>query len=115
MAYYTTSYALGTGTTNTIALELWRALNEHLLAHQLPMSGEDLSQATGLSLQKIEGMFKQKYYERSYGFRRFETIDEWRAWAEETDLLFIPGVHDVQTFDEEPDAAAEDEDGDTEV
>jgi len=101
--YFATSYALGTGTTHTPALMVWRALNSHLLDKGLPMTGEELVKVTALPLPYIEGMFVQTYYQKSYGFRRFSSLDEWRAWAGETGLVYTAPADDEE--DDEPSEA----------
>lgn len=93
-AYYTTSYSPRTGTTSTVALRVWKALSDHLSTFGLPYPGGELSEATGVSLQTIEEMFSQEYYQRSYGFRRFTSVEEWRAWAEGEGVLYVPALHD---------------------
>lgn len=100
-AYYTTANALGTGTTSTQAMMVWRALNDHLLHNLAPMTGAELAAVTVLPMEMIAGMFNQEYYLRAYGFRRFETLDAWRAWAEDYGLLYVPGKHDVLVEDED--------------
>ncbi len=105
-AYFTTSYAPGGGTTSTAALSIWRALSRHLIDHSLPLTGAELSEATGLSVEELERIFSQTYYKRWYGFRRFDTLEEWRSWAMSTGVLYNPELHDRQP-EEEP---AEDED-----
>ncbi len=99
---FATSYALGTSTTHTPALMVWRALNTHLLEKGLPMTGDELVQITGLTLPYVENMFDQTYYQKSYGFRRFGTIEAWRSWAEGSGLLYTkPTASEIAETDDE--------------
>jgi len=108
-AYFSTTYVLGTGSTSTPVLRVWRTLNRFLVDHRLPMTGQQLADATGLSLEEIEQMFNQVYYQRSYGFRRYDSLAEWEQFAAETGLLYIPELHDPKPEAEgqAADAAAE--------
>jgi hypothetical protein len=116
-AYFTTSYAFNTSTTSTAYLMIWRALSERLEQHQLPMTGAELSKATGLTLEQIESPFSQVYYRRYYGFRRFDTLEDWRAWAEGEGVLYVPALHDPKPVadDEDDDLDGEDEEADDET
>ncbi|MFZ5818179.1 MAG: hypothetical protein ACOY93_23245 [Bacillota bacterium] len=93
-AYYTTARALGTGTTSTATMEIWQLLSEHLVQYGKPMSGSELSQATGLSIEQIEHIFSQTYYQKHYGFRRFDTYEAWEQWALSEGVLYNPELHD---------------------
>lgn len=93
-AYYTTSRALGTGTTSTVTMQIWRLLSDHLLQHQAPMSGTELAQATGLSIEQIEEIFNAVYYQKHYGFKRFDSYETWKDWAMSTGVLYNPALHD---------------------
>lgn len=101
-AYFTTSYVFNNGTTSTLTLMVWKTMSEYLETHHLPMSGADLMKATGASAEQLEDMFRQPYYRRYYGFRRFDTLDEWTAWAEQEDLLFDPERHLVDQENIQP-------------
>lgn len=92
-AYYTTSHSLGNGTTSTAALNVWLALSQNLTNQSLPMTGAALSEATGLRVEVIDRMFTQTYYQRWYGFRRFETLEQWHAWAHGAGVLYNPELH----------------------
>lgn len=109
-AYFTSSYVFGNGTTSTIALLVWKAVSEHLTDTHMPMTGEELSKSSGLTVEQLENMFGQAYYKKYYGFRRFETLPEWNTWAKEHELFFVPGVHDVPQVESapEPDEAEDD-------
>ncbi|HLN61130.1 MAG TPA: hypothetical protein VK464_06205 [Symbiobacteriaceae bacterium] len=114
-AYFTTSYSFNNSTTSTAALMVWRALSHHLETQLLPMTGAELSAASGMSLEQLENVFGQSYYQRFYGFRRFDTLEEWRAWAEETGVVYVPSKHDpkpevVASDATDEDDLAEDED-----
>lgn len=104
-AYYTTSYTLGTGTTNTLTLHIWRGLSTHLANHHLPMTTEEIMALSGLTQEQVDHLFTQTYYQKHYGFRRFDTLEEWRAWAEEEGVLYVPAKHDPKP---EPEAPADD-------
>lgn len=108
-AYYSTSRTLGTGTTSTITLQLWQLLNEHLLNHQSAMSGSALAEATGLTLQEIDGMFAQEYYQKHYGLRRFDSFQAWQDWALENGILYNPEIHDLPAEDETTEAEVEED------
>ena len=114
-AYFTTSYSFNNSTTSTAALMVWRALSHHLETKLLPMTGEELSAASGMSLEQLENVFGQSYYQRFYGFRRFDTLEEWRSWAEETGVVYVPSKHDpkpeaaADAFDEDEPAEDEEE------
>jgi hypothetical protein len=93
-AYFTTSYAFNNSTTSTAALMVWRALSLHLEHKFLPMTGDELAADTGLTLDQIENYFGQSYYQKHYGFRRFNTLEEWRTWAENEGIVYVPAKHD---------------------
>jgi hypothetical protein len=105
--YYSTSYAIGSGTTSTLALVIWRALSHHLQEYQKPMTAEQLAVETGLSSEQIDALFGQTYYQRHYGYRRFNSLEEWQTWAMETGVLYNPAIHDLP--EEEPIEAEDDE------
>ncbi|HEY3366651.1 MAG TPA: hypothetical protein VGK74_16470 [Symbiobacteriaceae bacterium] len=111
-AYYTTSHSFGTGTTSTLALLIWRALSDNLLEHQAPMTGEELSKLVGITEEQVDALFAQAYYKRHYGFRRFDTLEEWEAWARSTGVLYSAELHGVPG--DEPEEDVEDEDEETE-
>lgn len=116
-AFYTTARSLGTGTTSTVTMQVWRLLSDHLENAQAPMSGSELSQATGLTIEQIDHMFSQTYYQKHYGFRRFDSLEAWQQWAMAEGVLFNPELHAVEPKedevledeDEAVDAEAEDE------
>lgn len=93
-AYYTTSYIFNSSTTSTATLLVWQALSHKLEHHQLPMTGTELMADTGVTEAQLDSMFTQEYYKRHYGFRRFDTVELWRAWAEDTGALYVPAKHD---------------------
>ncbi len=99
-AVYTTSRALGTGTTSTMTMQIWRLLTDHLLEYQKPVGATALGEATGLSLEEIEHIFAQAYYQKYYGFRRFDSYQAWEEWAMTSGALYNPELHDVQPEDE---------------
>lgn len=99
--YYTTVRSLGTGTTSTAALMVWRLVTEYMLEHRQPMSGAQVAEATGMTLAEVDELFTGEYYQKYYGFRRFESLKEWRAWAEEHDVLYVPGKHDAPVEEEQ--------------
>lgn len=110
-AYYATSHTFGIGTTSTLGLMIWRALSHHLSEHQQPMTGEKLAEATGAPIENIDNYFRQSYYQRHYGFRRFDSLEEWRTWAMENGVLYNPVLHDrpEEPEDEGDEDAAEDD------
>jgi hypothetical protein len=110
-AYYATSYAFNNSTTSTITLIVWQQLSLHLENFQLPMSAEELGKATGLTQEQLDRMFGQEYYQKYYGFRRFNSLEAWREWAESTGVLYVPALHDPQPAEH---AAAEPEDDEAE-
>lgn len=109
-AYYTTAYAPRTGTTSTPTLRMWRALSDNLLENLAPLTGADLAARTHLTLKEIETYFGQEYYRRSYGFLRFNSLDDWTAWAEGHGLLYVPGMHDAEPEPDDDEADEVDED-----
>ncbi|MFZ5828062.1 MAG: hypothetical protein ACOY94_27470 [Bacillota bacterium] len=113
-AVYTTARALGTGTTSTVTMEIWRLLSEHLQASAEPMSGSELSKATGLSVEQIDNIFSQTYYQKHYGFRRFDSYEAWKEWAMSGGTLYNPELHDPQPEEEVDDEAEEDLDDEDE-
>lgn len=100
-AVYTTARALGTGTTSTVTMHLWRLLSDHLQETQAPMSAEELSEATGLTVEQIEHIFAQVYYQKHYGFRRFDSYEAWKEWAMSSGVLYNPELHDPKPEEEE--------------
>lgn len=102
-AVYTTARALGTGTTSTVTMHIWRLLSDHLQHTQTPMSGDELSQATGLSVEQIDNIFSQVYYQKHYGFRRFDSFQAWQDWAMAEGVLYNPELHDRAPEEEEAD------------
>lgn len=94
MAYYTSSYIFNNSTTSTAALMIWRAISSTMEHKQAPMTGDEVVEATGLSIEYIDSLFIQSYYQRFYGFRRFETLEEFQTWAMSTGVLYNPELHD---------------------
>lgn len=114
-AYYATSHTFGIGTTSTLGLMIWRALSHHLAEHQRPMSGEELVSVTGAEIAAIDRYFEQNYYQRHYGFRRFDSLEAWQEWALENGVLYNPALHDLPGEPEaDEDEADEDEAADEE-
>lgn len=112
-AYYSTSRALGTGTTSTVTMQIWRLLSETLEEHRRPMRASEVAEASGLSLEQIDDIFSQAYYQKHYGFRRFDSYEAWETWAMAEGVLYNPELHDVvpeeETEGEEPAAEEENE------
>lgn len=108
-AVYTTARSLGTGTTSTVTLEIWRMLSDHLQTHEVPLSGAEISGATGLSIDQIDHIFSQTYYQKYYGFRRFNSLAAWKEWAMSSGVLYNPELHDVQPEAELPEEDEEPE------
>ncbi|MBP2018581.1 hypothetical protein J2Z79_001996 [Symbiobacterium terraclitae] len=106
-AYYSTARTLGTGTTSTVTLQIWRLLDDFLVQHGRAMSATELSEATGLTVEQIDQIFAQEYYQKHYGFRRFNSLEEWRAWALETGVLYNPELHKPDPVPEEEAPAQE--------
>ncbi len=100
MAYFTTSYSFDATSTSSLPMLVWRMLSQHLLHHQKPMTGEELAEAVGVDVERIEQLFATEYYQKYYGFRRFETMEEFEAWAREGDILFDPEKHLVELEEE---------------
>lgn len=98
---YTTARALGTGTTSTVTMHLWRLLSDHLQHNQAPMSADALSAGTGLTVEQIEHIFAQVYYQKHYGFRRFDSYEAWKDWAMSSGVLYNPELHDPKPEEEE--------------
>jgi len=94
MAYYTTSYTFNNTTTSTAALMIWREISNALEFRQSPMTIEELTAATNLSEDYINNLFGQSYYQRYYGFRRFDTLEAFKDWAMSTGVLYNPELHD---------------------
>lgn len=99
-AYYTTSYTFASATTSTAALQVWRSLSNHLARYHQPMSGEQLTRETGVPMAQISSIFSQAYYQRHYGFRRFDSVAQWERWAREHGLVYIPELHDPRGDDD---------------
>lgn len=117
-AVYTTARALGTGTTSTVTMEIWQLLSEHLQESSEPMTGSQLSQATGLSVEQIDSMFSQTYYQKHYGFRRLDSYEAWKEWAMSEGVLYNPELHDplpAEDADDDEDGEAFDKDEDPEA
>ncbi|HEY8347045.1 MAG TPA: hypothetical protein VIL07_07195 [Symbiobacteriaceae bacterium] len=95
-AYFTTTYVFGNSTTSTLTLKVWKVMSDFLALHHRPMTGAELMEATGASAEELEDMFSQPYYQKYYGFRRFNTLEEWEQWARERDILYDPARHGVQ-------------------
>ena len=110
-AYYSTSRSLGTGTTSTITMTIWRILDEYLDRYQRAVSASELSEATGLSVEQIDNIFAQEYYQKHYGFQRFDSLQAWHNWAMEAGLLFNPELHAVEPEDEDEEQPEEETDG----
>ncbi|HYF91809.1 MAG TPA: hypothetical protein VD969_06155 [Symbiobacteriaceae bacterium] len=111
MAYYTTSYIFNNSTTSTAALMIWRELSNSMEHRQAAMAIEELTAATGLTQEYIDSLFRQSYYQRYYGFRRFETPEEFREWAMSAGVLYNPDLHAPKVH-EHPADDADDEDVD---
>lgn len=92
-AYYATARTLGTGTTSSPAMMIWRVLDDYLIKYERAVSASELSAETGLSIEEIEQIFAQEYYQKHYGFRRFDSLEAWRAWALENGVLYNPELH----------------------
>lgn len=109
-AFYSTSRALGTGTTSTVTMQIWRLLSVTLEEQKKPMSASELAEATGLELAQIDDIFSQAYYQKHYGFRRFDSYAAWESWAMAEGVLYNPELHDVQPEEEtEEEAPVEEE------
>ncbi len=91
--YYATARVLGTGTTSSPTMKIWRVMDEYLTKYGRAVSASELSRETGLSIEEIDEIFAQEYYQKHYGFRRFNSLEEWRAWALETGVLYNPELH----------------------
>jgi len=107
-AYYSTARTLGTGTTSTVTMQIWRLLDDFLVRHGRAMSATELSEATGLTVEQIDQIFAQEYYQKYYGFRRFNSLEEWRTWALETGVLYNPELHHADPAPDGEAPAAED-------
>lgn len=92
-AYYATARTLGTGTTSSAVMMIWRVMDDYLVKHGRAVSASELSQETGLTVEQIDEIFAQEYYQKHYGFRRFDSLEAWRAWALETGVLYNPELH----------------------
>jgi len=89
---------------------IWKLLTEHLIQTGQPMSQAELVEKTHLSPEEIEVIFGQEYYQKHYGFRRFETLEEFERWAKEEGVLFDPERH-APAPEEAPAEAAQPEGG----
>lgn len=115
MGYYTTSYIFNTSTTSTAALMVWQALSNQLEHKHLPMSAEEIMEASGLTLEYIDNLFDQSYYQKHYGFRRFDTLEQFHEWAMAEGVLYNPELHDPKPAEDPLDDDEEyDEDEDEE-
>ncbi|MBY6277092.1 hypothetical protein [Symbiobacterium thermophilum] len=92
-AYYATARTLGTGTTSSPTMKIWRVMDDYLARFGRAVSASELAQETGLTVEQIDDIFAQEYYQKHYGFRRFDSLEEWRAWAMETGVLYNPELH----------------------
>lgn len=91
--FYVTRRVLSTGTTTTPTMHVWKLLTDHLLNTGKPMSQAELVAKTHLSPEEIETIFRQEYYQKYYGFRRFETMEEYEQWVREEGVLYDPEKH----------------------
>lgn len=114
MAYYTTSYIFNTSTTSTAALMVWQALSHSLEFKHLPMTGEELAAVSGITEEAVDRLFQQNYYQKYYGFRRFETLEEFQAWAMETGVFYNPALHDAKPEEEPEDEELDEEEDEAE-
>jgi hypothetical protein len=89
-------------------MQVWRLVTEALTESGRPLTGAEIAQATGITPEQVDDMFAQDYYQKFYGFRRFDSLQEWREWALAEGILFNPELH--STVDEEEDAEPEDGD-----
>ena len=92
-AYYATARTLGTGTTSSPTMKIWRVMDDYLVKYGRAVSASELARETGLTVEQIDDIFNQEYYQKYYGFRRFNSLEEWRAWAMETGVLYNPELH----------------------
>jgi len=92
-AYYATARTLGTGTTSSPTMMIWRVMDDYLVKYGRAVSASELSAETGLSIEQIDAIFAQEYYQKHYGFRRFDSLEAWRTWAMETGVLYNPEIH----------------------
>jgi hypothetical protein len=86
---------------------IWREISNSLEFKQAPVSLEALMAATNLSEDYINNLFGQSYYQRYYGFRRFDTLEAFKEWATSTGVLYNPALHDRKV--EQPAANDDDE------
>lgn len=98
--YYSTSRVLRTGTTSTLALMIWKVLSDSLELRNLPVTGTELAAKVGQTQEQLDVLFDSAYYQKHYGFARFNSIPEWEAWAKSTGVLYNPELHDPKV--EEP-------------
>lgn len=110
-AYFSTSRSLGTGTTSTITMQIWRLVTETLIESGRPMTGAEIAQATGITPEQVGDIFAQDYYQKYYGFRRFESLEEWRTWALAEGVLFNPELHGTVDEEETDEPEGSDETG----
>ncbi|HWI60678.1 MAG TPA: hypothetical protein VNT75_02435 [Symbiobacteriaceae bacterium] len=114
MAYYTSSYIFNNSTTSTAALMIWRAISGAMEHKQMPMTGDELVEASGVSIEYIDSLFNQSYYQRFYGFRRFQSLDEFQTWAMSTGVLYNPELHDPKPEEIDVEELAEEDEDETE-
>lgn len=91
--FYVTTRVLSTGTTSTPTMLIWKLLTEHLTQTGKAMSQAELAEKTHLTPEEIESIFRQEYYQKHYGFRRFESEEEFERWAKEEGVLYDPERH----------------------
>ncbi|HLO04775.1 MAG TPA: hypothetical protein VK191_16840 [Symbiobacteriaceae bacterium] len=104
--YYSTSRVLRTGTTSTLALMIWKVLSDALELQNEPVTGTEMAAKIGLPLEQLDVLFSSTYYQKHYGFARFDSRADWESWAKGTGVLFNPELHTPKA--EEPaEAAAE--------
>lgn len=109
MAYYTSSYIFNNSTTSTAALMIWRAVSTAFEVKQEPVAGEELAAVAGMRVEELDAIFRQSYYQKYYGFKRFETIEEFRQWALSTGAFYNPDLH-APRYEEPADEEFDDED-----
>jgi hypothetical protein len=105
--YYSTSRVLRTGTTSTLALQVWKALSDALVLRESPMTGTELAAAVGQTPEAIDALFDSVYYQKHYGFARFDSYEAWRSHFMETGVLYNPALHDPKPAQEAAAAPAE--------
>jgi hypothetical protein len=103
--YYSTSRVLRTGTTSTLALLIWKLLSDKLELQNEPVSGAEMATKIGHPIEQLDLLFDSTYYQKHYGFVRFNSPAEWQVWAKGTGVLYNPELHDPKV--EEPAETAE--------